>query len=281
MKNNFKKMLFAGAVTIGLVACEKSLPDNNIPQTYPDNSAVSYVKFIHAYAGKTPALTSGAGPNVLLYLNDTIGRINAVTTPLSFATSGGQYPAPSTATTNARSWYTALPSGSFNLLGVLARLSAGVPAPNAGDTIFKTSVTMVPGKHYTAFLSDTVQNPSITFVPDEFGTISEGRYKIRLANFVAWPGDLQEIYSTREARVITTNISYKEAGVFVELNVPSIRDTLIIRKKSGPSPGTYSTTISGFIPTGKRAYTIVSRGKQLTGTSATLQSYGTITTTNY
>ncbi|MCU0395677.1 MAG: DUF4397 domain-containing protein [Chitinophagaceae bacterium] len=281
MKRNIFQWMMAGAFAAGLAACDKSLPDNNIPQTYPDNGVTAYVKFIHAYAGKSPALTTGAGPNVILYLSDSTRRINGVSSPLGFSGSGGQFPAPSTATTNARSWYTALPSGPATLMGVLARVTAGAPTPAPGDTIFRSNVTLEAGKNYTAFLSDTMPTPSITLIPDNVGTIPDGKYKIRLANFLAWPGDIQEIYSTREGRVIQGNIGYKTAGEFIELNVPKISDTLIIRKVSGPSPGTYTTTINGFFPTGKRAYTITTRGKQLTGTSTVFQNYGTVTTTNY
>lgn len=281
MKNNFKNLLLTGITIMGLAACEKNLLENNIPQHFPDDNATAYVKFIHAYAGKTPALTSGAGPNVLMYLNDTLGRITAVNNPLSFTVSGGQYPTPSTATTNVRSWYTAVPSGSFTMLGVLARLSGTVPAPVAGDTIFRSAVNLQPGKNYTAFLSDTLQSPSITLIPDEYGTIADGKYKIRLANFVAWPGDIQEVYSYREKRVIISNVGYKTAGAFIELDVPSQRDTFVIRKLSGPSPADYSTTILGFSPVGKRAYTLFTRGKQLSGTSTTFQSYTGSFTTNY
>lgn len=280
MNFNYRSLLLSTAICVGLAGCEKNLLENAIPQTYPDNTSTAYVKFIYAYAGKTPTLVSGRGPELFLY-QDNAKLNGAQTNALAWAAYGGQFPAPSSATTNARSWYTALKSGSSTLYGVQARIASGVPAPNAGDTLFKSTVNLDAGKNYTAFLSDTLQNPSITLVPDDYGTIPDGKYKIRLANFVAWPGDIQEIYSTREGRVIQGNISYKTAGVFVELNVPTRSDTLIIRKVSGPSPATYTTTINGFFPTGKRAYTIVSRGKQLSGTSTTLQSYGTITTTNY
>lgn len=283
MKMTYKSLLTIAAITTGLVACEKTLLKNAIPETFPDNGSTAYVKFIHAYAGKAPALTSGAGPSVFLY-NGTAKLNGAAVNALAWSAYGGQFPAPSSATTNARSWYCALPSGSTTLYGVLARVTTttpATPAPIAGDTVFKASANLEPGKNYVAFLSDTVQTPNITLLPDNYGTIAEGKYKIRLANFLAWPGDVQELYSTREARVIQSNITYKTAGDYIELSTPKTSDTLIVRKVSGPSPATYTININGFFPTGKRAYTIVSRGKQLSGTSTTFQSINVIVTTNY
>lgn len=279
MKNNNRFFILAGVLAMGWASCEKTLLDGSIPQSFPDNNATAYVKFLHAYAGKAPALTTGAGPSVYLYLGTQ--KINA--SGLSFTGSGGAFPTPSTATTNTRSWYVALPAGGSTLYGVMARNSASpsVPAPVAGDTVFKSAVNLQAGKSYSAFLSDTAQTPSITLLEDNYGEMVDGKYKLRLANFLAWPGDVQEIYSTREGRVVQGNITYKTAGQFIELPVPKISDTLIIRKVSGSSPGTYSTTINGFFPVSKRAYTFFTRGKQITGTSAVFQNYGVAWTTNY
>ncbi len=280
MKFNHTSLLFAGAIAIGLVACEKTLLDNRIPQTYPDPTKTAYVKFIHAYAGKSPALTAGAGPNVFLYIQDTTIKINGGA--FTYTTSGGQFPTPSTAVTNARSWYTALPAGTQALYGVLARVNtAGFPAPVAGDTVFKVIAQLDAGRNYTAVLADTAEKPSIAILSDNFGTIDDGMYKVRLANFLAWPGDLQEIYSYREGRVIQTNVGYKQSGAFLQLKVPSVSDTFIVRKVSGPSPAFYADTLRGLLPTAKRAYTFFTRGKQLSGTSTTYQSRSTFYTTNY
>src|SRR5512138_676687 len=143
MKNSFKFILAAGVAILGVAACEKALPDDNIPQRFPNPESTSFVKFIHAYSGKTPALTTGAGPNLFLYLSDSMNRING--NFLGFTQSAGQYPAPSTAATNARSWYCAMPVGNYSLISVLARVTGGVPTPNAGDTILRTNISLAPG----------------------------------------------------------------------------------------------------------------------------------------
>lgn len=282
MKNKFKFILAAGVAILGVAACEKALPDDNIPQRFPNPELTSFVKYIHAYAGKSPALTTGAGPNLFLYLSDSVNRING--NFLGFAQSAGQYPAPSLATTNARSWYTAMPVGNYTLIGVMARLTGSVPTPIAGDTIVRSNISLMAGKYYTVFLSDTAPNPRFTMVEDNWGTIGSDRYKIRLANFLAWPDDVQELYSTREGRVIQDNISYKKVGDFIDLPVQSRSDTLYVRKVSGSSPvpvGTIIYQLNGFAPTRKRAYTVYTRGKLLSGTSTVFQNSTPGITTNF
>ncbi len=280
MKVTYKSLIMLAAISTGLVACEKNLLKNAIPETFPNDPTMSYVKFIHAYAGKAPALTSGAGPAMFLY-SGTQKLNSTAANAFAWAAFGGQFPAPSSATTNARSWYCALQYGSTTFYGVQARVSGSTPAPVAGDTVFRRTVALEGGKSYVAVFGDTAQSPSITMLPDDYGTLTENKYKIRLANFLAWPDDVQELYSTREGRVIQSNITYKTAGNYIELDRPRISDTLIIRKVSGSSPGTYAINIFGFFPTGKRAYTVFTRGKQLTGTSTVFQNISTIVTTNY
>jgi hypothetical protein len=262
-------------------ACEKALPDNNIPQTYPDNARTAFVKFIHAYAGKAPAMTSGAGPNIIFYINDTLNRLNG--TALTYAASGGQYPTPSVAATNTRSFYIAAPVGRFQIYGMLARFTGSRPTPAAGDTVFRSILNFEAGKNYSLFLADSAQSPSMVLVPDNFGTISDGKYKIRLANFQAWPDDVQEIYSTREGKVVQDNITYKNVGQFIELNAPGRTDTFQVRKVSGSSPVGVGHVFYqvAFTPQSKRAYTVFTRGKMITGTSTVFQSIAPGLTTLY
>jgi hypothetical protein len=288
MKNKFKFLLAAGVAILGVAACEKALPDDNIPQRFPNPESTSYVKFIHAFSGRTPALTTGAGPNLFLYLSDSINRING--NFLGFTQSAGQYPAPSTAATNARSWYCAMPVGNYNLISVLARVTGGVPTPNAGDTILRTNISLAAGKFYTFFLADnaptaaaTTTTPVFTTVEDNWGSIAENKYKIRLANFFAWSDDVQELYSVREGRVIQGNISFRNAGDFIELNAPNRTDTFYVRKVSGSSPaavGANLYTVS-LTPVAKRAYTIYTRGRLLSGTSTVFQNSSPAITTNF
>jgi hypothetical protein len=286
MKMNYKMLLLAGGLAAGFMSCQKNLLENNIPQRFPDVQNEGFIKFIHAYASRTPAVTSGAGPQMILYLNDTTKRLNgaiSAATAFGFGPFGGQFPARSTDTANATSTYVSVPKGTAMVVGVLARFASGVPAPIRGDTVFQAPINIEPGKYYTAFFGDTLQNPSLTVVPDDFGNIAEGKYKIRLANFLAWPGDIHELYSVREGRVIQGGIGYKKVGEFIELNVNIRSDTIIVRKVSGPSPvanGFPLRTFNGFSPIPKRAYTFFTRGKQMTGTSTVFQNSSTRFTTN-
>jgi hypothetical protein len=259
MKNKFKFLLAAGVAILGVAACDKALPDKNIPEFFPNPETTSYVKFIHAYSGRTPALTTGAGPNLFLYLSDSINRING--NFFGFSQSAGQYPAPSLATTNARSWYCAMPIGNYSLISVLARVTSGVPTPNAGDTLLRTNISLAPGKFYTFFLSDnaptataTSTTPTYTPVEDNWGTIADNKYKIRLANFFAWSDD-----------------------------APSRTDTFLVRKVSGSSPAAVGATLFSvsLTPTAKRAYTVYTRGRLLSGTSTVFQNSSPAITTNF
>ena len=292
MKMYNKILLIALAIAASFVGCEKNLLEGNIPQRFPDSQNEGFIKFIYAYASRTPAVTAGAGPQLLLYLNDSTKRLNGATTAANafgFAPFGGQFPARSVATTNATSTYVSVPKGAGTVIGVMARFATGgVPAPIAGDTIFRAPINIEPGKYYTAFFGDTLQNPSLTVVPDDFGVIPDGKYKIRLANFLAWPGDIHELFSTREGRVVQGGIGYKQVGEFLVLNVNSMRDTIIVRKVSGPSPvanGAALYTLNGFSPTGKLAYTFFTRGKHIPTTSAPtstlFQNSSPLLTTNF
>jgi hypothetical protein len=288
MKMNYKMLLLAGGLAAGFMSCEKNLLEGNIPERFPNPESTSFVKFIHAYSGKTPALTAGAGPNLFLYLSDSMNRING--NFFGFTQSGGQYPAPSTAATNARSWYVAMPVGNYSLISVLARVTGGVPTPIAGDTMLRTNISLAAGKFYTFFLADnnptaaaTTTTPVFTAVEDNWGGIAENKYKIRLANFFAWSDDIQELYSVREGRVIQSNISFRNVGDFIELNAPNRTDTFYVRKVSGSSPTPVGTNLLllSLNPTAKRAYTVYTRGRLLTGTSTVFQNSSPLVTTNF
>ncbi len=251
----------AGALLLG--GCEKNLlQDNRDYSLFPDNGA-AMVKVMHAYASKQPSLTT-IGPNVFLYANNN--KLNG--SALTYAISQGTWPAPSTSTTNARTLYANVEPGSVPFLGIMARTT-----PVAGDTVFKSTLNLAAGSYYTAVLSDSLPNPSVTLLEDKFLPISVGTYKIRLANFAAWPNDVYDLYSLRERKVIAAGIGYKKASDFIELPVPALSDTLSIIKRSGNSnlPDTVGK-INTFAGVSQRAYTILSRGKTTT-TSTTFQSF--------
>jgi hypothetical protein len=183
-----------------------------------------------------------------------------------------------------------MPIGNYNLISVLARVTGGVPTPNAGDTILRTNISLAPGKFYTFFLSDvaptaaaTTTSPTYTPVEDNWAPIADNKYKIRLANFFAWSDDVQELYSTREGRVIQSNISFRKAGDFIELNAPNRTDTFYVRKVSGSSPAAVGSNIFtvSLTPVAKRAYTVYTRGRLLSGTSTVFQNSTPAITTNF
>jgi hypothetical protein len=270
MRFKKNKLIMAVAGVMTLAACEKNLLDSNRTYVFPDDSKEAGLKIIHAYAGKSPALTTGAGPNLFMYLGTQ--KLNG--NVLNWTAGGGFWPTTSTSTTNIRALYSIVPAGTATLYGVQGRVAAGVPAPAPGDTIFTKNQAWEAGKNYTVFLTDTLPNPGVLAVEDKLAAPREGYYQLRFANMVAWPDDIQEVFSKRENKVIFSNVGYKKVTDFIELKVPTISDTLTVTKVSGSSPMPYSYVILGFTGLQKRAYTVYTKGKNLgTTTSATFQNF--------
>lgn len=261
-------------------ACDKNLLDEAVNYT-PVDGTVANVKIVHAYAGKAPALTTGAGPSVFIYWGTD--KLNGA--GLGFTNSNGLWPAPSVAATNAKSFYAALTPGERTFYGVMARTSAtllpaGQPAPIAGDTIFTLKTKLDAGQYYTLFLTDTLPTPQIIVVPERQVTAPVNKYWLRYVNLIAWPSDLIDVSSVKENRKLFTNVSYKSVTDYIELNVPKGRDTLVFRKVGGSSPGTYVDSVF-LTPSHQRAYTYYGRGKNLSGTSAVFQNRGLGITTHF
>ena len=269
MKLSIIKYAGAALMVLALAGCEKKLLESNRVYVFPGNNEVG-LKFVHAFAGKAPALTAGAGPGLFMYLGSQ--KLNG--NVLTWTSNGGFWPATSSATTNTRSLYSIVPAGQATLYGVLGRVAAGIPAPAAGDTIFTRNQNWEAGKFYTVFFTDTMPTPGTLVVEDDMSPIPEGRFRLRFGNLMAWPGDVQQVFSTRENRVIFDNVGYKQVSNFIDLPVPSRADTLVITKKSGPSPMPYTININGFTGQSRRGYTIITKGKNLsTTTSATFQNF--------
>ena len=257
-----KYLAVAGSAALLLSACEKNLlQDNRQYSLFPENGT-AMLKVMHAYASKQPSLTT-SGPNVFVYLDHNKLNGNALT----YAISQGTWPAPSTSSTNQRTLYAGVQPGNMTMLGIMARAT-----PVAGDTVFNSAVNIAAGKYYTAVLSDTLPNASVTLLEDDFLPIPDGTFKVRLANFAAWPNDVYDLYSLREGKIIASGVGYKKASAFVSLPVPQLSDTLSIIKRSGNSPLSDTVGKVSFSGQSTRAYTILSRGKT-TATSSAFQNF--------
>lgn len=251
-------ILFTVALVSIYSSCtKKDLLDENNKWVYPDDQNVGYVKIMHNYSGKTPALPSATSPAMFFYANGA--KLNG--------TSLG-YPAVWPAT----SVYGDIQAGPTTFTGVLARMNTtvvpNVPAPIAGDTVVTFNINIEKGKFYSVYLVDTTPTIRAVIKEENFTVPAAGSYKIRLANFISNPLDTFNLYS-RNGRVnLVSNVAHKQISDFIELPLNTINDTLEIRKPGGTAPLYYVgggvsvvTTPQPFFPIGQRIYTIVVRGK--------------------
>lgn len=245
-----------------LVACKKNKLDEVSVLQESDQVNNANVKFIHTFSSLTPALTTGAGPNVFMYQNGK--KINGSTSGSSSLVYGGVFPL----TTS----YGLIPIGSVYFEAVLARVSGSTPAPLPGDTVFKATTGLASGKYYSLFLTDTVPTPSIKVVEDDMSIPDTNSYKIRFGNFIANPNDTYSVWSRREGKLIVDNISYKTVSNFITLKVPSTIDTFDLRK-TGTT--TNISSINSFSPVQHRIYTLFGRGKTGISTRTLTLSYYT------
>jgi hypothetical protein len=226
---------------IVVVACERNddLLNENNTWVYVDSTQNGFIKFVHAYAPTTPALTSGAGPSVHVY--DASARISGAALVYN-----GTIPAPTGA-------YGLISPGAHNFNFVMSRAT-----PIAGDTVFKSTATIEANKHYSVFLVDSVQNPGVLTVQDNWTVPPQGSYQVRYANFVANPKENYDVFSIRTGTNIFTNVAYRQVTNFIQLPTTEMNDTLIIRKA-----GTMNVidSLKGFGPSSQRVYTVYTRGR--------------------
>ena len=244
-----KIFLIALPLFILVTACKKTteLLDENSKWIFSDSLHNANVKFIHAFPSLTPALTSGAGPAVVVYSDaKRIVPGSPAPYPMVF---GGQFP--NTAT------YASLPAGQTNFNFIMNRITNGAFSPVAGDTVFKNSITLVEGKYYTMFLIDTVPNPKVLVLEDVFTIPDQDKFKARFINLIANPNDKYDIYSDKKAGNIFSNVGYKEVKDFIDFPVSTSSDTLRLRL-TGTTSDVSKLAVLGIA---QRVYTLFSRGK--------------------
>ena len=155
-----------------------------------------------------------------------------------------------------------IPSGSTRFDFINGRLNLtvvpNVPAFIAGDTLATFTANLDKGKYYSLYIGDSFPTVRVTIKEDILIAPAFQTYKLRMANFVMNPLDTFSLFSLRQNAEIIANITHKMVSDWVQLPLPIISDTLLIRKK-----GTTVTSvqINGFSPTGQRMYTILARGK--------------------
>jgi hypothetical protein len=246
------------ACSVGfLLGCTRNteLLDENRQWQVADIKKNARVKFVYAYASITPAITAGAGPNMAIFMdNQRLTGNTATLNFLSYAIVSGtsSFVFPSSAN------YALVPPGNHTFYFVMNRFTAGVFAPVSGDTVFKTTTNLEAAKKYSVFLVDTVQKPGVVVKEDIYVDPPPGKFKVRYANLVANPNEKVDVYSTRQGKVIFSNITYKQITNYDEYSVTELSDTLQIRL-AGTT--TVRETANGFSPTPQGVYTLMSRGK--------------------
>lgn len=263
--NSITIILFAAA--IGVSSCDKgpNLIDENNKFIFLDSANSANIKVIQNFAGNTPQLPTApnatTGPQVFIYANGQ--KLNG--TALSYA---GVWP-----TTNV---YANIPAGStrFDIINARMNLSLvpNVPGFIAGDTLATFTATVDKGKYYSFYIGDTVPTVRVTVKEDNLIVPDYQMYKVRVANFLMNPLDTLTLFSVRQNAEIISDITHKNVSNWVQLPLPVISDTLILRKKGTT---TSYVQVNGVVPTGQRMYTIIGRGK--TGVTGKLPSASLIT----
>jgi hypothetical protein len=228
-----KKYLISIIIAIGFLSCKK---EYDSIYEFEDKAGKSYLKLVHTVTNAlaTPTATAQAGLQV--YLNDAKLTGSAITF------GGGVFPGLE---------YALVPASSTTLKAVIP---AGTS--NSEISVFNGSIALTEKKNYTAFITDTLPATSLFLIEDDLSPIADaGKYFVRFVN-VTPKSSAYDLYSTADATTVASNISYKAASSFMQLQVGSGSRTFAVRK-----PGTTTDIVTvGITPIAGRMYTIFSYG---------------------
>lgn len=243
--NKITKYISVACTFMAMIACEKTLLDDNIQWQYSDPSNAN-LKVLNAYTSNVPAGAPGVGvTRFYVYQEKTKLNGNALTAPGSW---------PSTAT------YASIKAGKANYFLLLdRRVGNDYGTYVKGDTAFKANLDLQAGKFYTAFLIGASPTQEVMLVEDEMIEPAVGKYRLRIANLVPDPARPIDVYSRREKRKIVTGLDYKKVGGFIELSIPTISDTLDVFDATSPTKALYFATI---LPVSKKVYTFYAQGRR-------------------
>ena len=249
MKKYFSIILFFAVVLMTVISCKK---DNKYIAVYKPVSGDAFLRVVHVSPNFRAIQNYPDSFNIYVGKN----KING-----SLFTYNSFFPA-STANTNT---YFAIPSGAQQI-----RLSLQGVITIDSLTIISLQKDITPGYFYTFFITDSLQTQQLNtkvWVQDDFPIPDTGKYAVRFAHMVLndTAGKKVEVYSTRQAATIFTNISPGTVTSFITLPVLS-GDTIIVRRPGTlfeldrfprnatgqPSPVSYTNN--------QRVYTILYKG---------------------
>lgn len=251
MKKNISLVLILASMGGLLWSCAKqtTTPTEYVATTNSvGNSA--FIKIIHF----SPAfrLATNNSDSVNFFLNGK--KLNG-----SFLTFGSMFPS----TTNL---YAAVPAG-VNSIRIATN---GILVP---DSITVTTLNKIlePGKYYSLLMTDSILNASSSkqiFTQDNFVLSDTNTFTMRFIHAILndTAGKNVDIYSTRRAANIFSNISPGTVTDFTTQPYNFVTDTIIVRRAGGSFELGRLTTASNPLAR-QRAYTLVYKGTPGTTTA--------------
>ena len=250
MKKNISLILILAASISGLLwSCSKTTPLENVAVTKSPNGS-AFIKIVHF----SPAfrLVTAKRDSLNIFLNGS--KLNG-----SFLTFGSLFPS----TTNL---YAAIPAGSATI-----KLSTAGVVTADSIAVVSLSKTLEAGKYYSLIITDSILNSNSNkqiFTQDNFVISDTNSFTIRFVHAILndTAGKNIDIYSTRRAGNIFSNIS---PGTVTDFNTQPynfITDTIIVRRAGGTFELARLTTATNPLAR-QRAYTLIYKGTPSTTTA--------------
>lgn len=247
MKNSISRLMLLACTAAMLWSCSKKI-DLVAPVTAPTGFA--FIK-IAQYSPNFRNVVGGRD-SFNIYINGN--KLNG-----GFFTYGSLFP-------TATNLYAAVPVVTTG--SQLIRLTVnGVNTPDS-ISLFGFNKTLLAGNYYSFYLTDSLisLDPSKQlFVQDNFAVTDTLHYTIRFVHAITNDslGKNVDVWSTRLASYIFTNVSPGSASSFISEPYNLLSDTLIIRRSGNPFE---LCRLNTAILARQRAYTLVYKG--LPNTSA-------------
>lgn len=250
MKKNISYILLM-VVVLGLIgSCTKKL-DLVAPTTSPDGYA--FIKFSQ-FSPNFRQVTNNGRDSINVYVNGF--KMNGV-----FMTYGSIFP-------TATNLYASVPAGAPQTIRLTVN---GVTTPDS-VTLATYTKTLVAGSYYSFIFTDsllTTNESKQIFVQDNFVISDTTHFTMRIVHGILNDtlGKNIDVYSTRQAANMFTNVSPGTVSAFVIQPYNFIADTLIVRRAGGTFELARLSTAS--IPLNRqRAYTLMYKGIPNTTTGA-------------
>lgn len=242
MKKNISCiLLFAGSIFV-LWSCTEKLK-LVAPTSSPNGYA--FVKFAQ-FSPNFRQVTNNGRDSINVYVNGF--KING-----AFMTYGSIFP-------TANNLYASVPAGAPQTIRITIN---GVTTPDS-VTLATYTKTLVAGSYYSFIFTDsllTSNDSKQMFVQDNFVISDTTRYTMRIVHAILNDtlGKNIDIYSTRQAANMFTNVSPGTVSAFTSQLYYFIADTLIVRRAGSTFELARLSTAS--IPLNRqRAYTLLYKG---------------------